>query len=304
MDSYNTTTKPLKIEVVKLNDYLLYFYWGRIPDYPLIDAQLGGGSYALVKGDKAIVYDTMLAPQEGKWVKDYLNGLGVKTFTIVLSHWHPDHIAGNIYYKDGPIISHVLTRDFIIEKKQSIEEGVPGFFPPIPEAVPPNITYKDRMDLWLGDMKIELHNFNIQDPDSTILYIPKDKIALVGDCLESPLPYMVAPENIPTHLEELNRLKAMDVDRYFPDHGHIDVIKKSGYDRKLIYATQHYIAQVFGRVNKDNYLKDTPEDYLSEFLERGDIIWWEPYRKVHEFNLQQTYHWYKLGKVYDSLLSV
>src|ERR671937_2532581 len=79
------------------------FYDGRIEGYRFADdsnwvddgaLSLGIASYAVVRGREAVVYDTHVSVEHARHVRDTLEGEGVERFTVVLSHWHLDHIAG------------------------------------------------------------------------------------------------------------------------------------------------------------------------------------------------------------------
>ena len=70
-------------EIIDINDYLVYFYWGRHPEHEDFDGRLGGGTFAIYKGDKAIVVDTGNLPGQGKWVRKKLqSAYGIKNFTF------------------------------------------------------------------------------------------------------------------------------------------------------------------------------------------------------------------------------
>ena len=91
------------IKVVDINDHLVYFYWGRHEGHSAMDMRLGGGTYAIYRGDSAIVVDTMNLPGQGGWVRKHLQDkYAIKYFTVVNTHWHLDHITENHLYMNGP----------------------------------------------------------------------------------------------------------------------------------------------------------------------------------------------------------
>jgi cyclase len=57
--------------------------------------KLGTAMYAIHSGKEAIVYDTFTSLAHAEFVRSYLEKLGARKFTTVLSHWHLDHIAGS-----------------------------------------------------------------------------------------------------------------------------------------------------------------------------------------------------------------
>jgi len=98
-----TAAPPPPIKVKVLNDYLIFFFDGRRPAERYAQGwnwfddaamKLGVGTYAIHSGDQAVVYDTFTSVAQAKFVRDYLEKMGIKKFTVVHSHWHLDHIAG------------------------------------------------------------------------------------------------------------------------------------------------------------------------------------------------------------------
>ena len=84
------------IKAIDIIDHLACFYWGRHKNHYHIDIRLGGCSYAIHKADSAIIKDTMTLPEQGDWVKQYLQSkYAVKNYTVVNTHWHLDHITEN-----------------------------------------------------------------------------------------------------------------------------------------------------------------------------------------------------------------
>lgn len=291
------------MKAIQINEHVISFFIGRPDnaaefinhevDWPTDGAiLLGLSSYAIVNGMEAIVYDTMTTRQQAQWVKDYLINFGVKKFHVVLSHWHLDHIVGTELYFNENIIGHMATREKLIEHRSAIESGTLWGPPGVP-VVLPNITYQDRMDLYLNGLKVELHNFNIHSQDATILYLPSEELILAGDTLEDTLTYISAPGDLPTHLSELQRLKTLRFQKILPNHGHPEIISRGGYEKSFIDATIEYLTQMLARVNTPGYLESPMEDYVGKAVERGWIHLWEPYRRVHRQNLKQVFDFYQ-----------
>lgn len=297
----NPQTQEPSIEVTRLNDYLLFFFDGRDPitnpgpgDWVADSAmKLGVGTYAIHRGDEAIVYDTFTSLEQARWVRRYLENMGIKHFTVVLSHWHLDHIAGNAVYADSPIVASALTRQRMLENREAIEAGTLWGPPAINPVVLPTFTFHQQMSLYAGDIEVRLLQFNIHTQDSTLIYLPQDKLALTGDMLEDPLTYMTEVDGLPTHLEELRRLRALDVTRIYPNHGDPAVITRGGYDKTFIDATTLYISRMLGRAHDEDYLSSPMEAFIGDALARGWVHAFEPYRDVHQMNLGLIYAYYR-----------
>jgi glyoxylase-like metal-dependent hydrolase (beta-lactamase superfamily II) len=79
--------------------------------------------YAINSGKEAIVYDIFTSVAHAEFVRLYLEKLGARKFTAVLSHWHLDHIAGSAVFDDCDIIATSLTHDTLKRHTADIEAG-------------------------------------------------------------------------------------------------------------------------------------------------------------------------------------
>jgi cyclase len=296
----NPQVQEPSIEVTRINDSLLFFFDGRDPitnpgpgDW-VVDAamKLGVGTYAIHRGDEALVYDTFTSIEQARWVRRYLENMGIKHFTVVLSHWHLDHIAGNSVYADSPIVASSLTRVRMLENQAAIEAGTLWGPPAINPVVLPTVTFDQQMSLYVGGLEVRLMQFNIHTQDSTLLYLPQDKLALTGDMLEDPLTYMTEVDGLSTHLAELRRLRAMDIERIYPNHGDPAVITQGGYDKTFIDATTLYISRMLNRAHDEDYLSSPMAAFIGDALARGWVHAFEPYRDVHQMNLGLVHDYY------------
>lgn len=247
------------------------------------------GSVALVRQNKAVVFDTMDCVANGGQVRKYLQDLGIEHFVVVNTHWHWHHIAGNSLYLDSAIISSSLTRERIVKNKDILEkaEGYLGQFNAFP-IVYPNITFTDRLDLYLQDLKIELFSTVIHTSDHIVAYLPQEKVLIAGDTLEAPLPLIVEVEDLSGHIENLRKLRELDIKTIVPAHGNKDRYEMGGYDKSLIDANIDYLSKLLERVNDKNFLEGSMEEYISDVVEPR-----ESYRGVHQANLESVYRYYK-----------
>lgn len=284
--------------VLELDDHLLGFYVGRGVTGPSplagtpdnwVDATawaLGAATYVVHSGGRALVYDTATLPELGEWVRRYLTEKrGISQITVVLSHWHLDHVAGNRTYRDCAIIAPEATRAALAERREAIEAGtlwgLPGF-----EVVLPNVTFSERLDVHLGDLRAELHRFEIHTRDTNLVYLPEQRCLLAGDALEDTVTYVDEPEALPRHLAELERLRSMEIDRIYPNHGNPAVIRNGGYTKALIDATAEYVRNLIAGVDDPGYLDRGLESFVPDGLAAGAVTVWEPYREVHRRNLE------------------
>ena len=290
--------------VIDINDHVVGFYVGRglTEASPVAGIEgnwvdraawnLGTINYAVYRGCRALVYGTSPLPGLGQWERDYLaETKGVTHFTVVLSHWQLDHIAGNPSYTDSTIVSLDLTYDYMREHKQAIEAGT-LWGPPAMEVVLPNVIFKDGLVVYLDDLRVEFQNFNIHSRDGNVMVIPSDKTLYAGDALEDTVTLVLDPADIPSHIAELDRLATLDVETIYPNHGDRDVIAGGGYDRAFIGATREYDVNLLTKVRDSGYLALPLEDFIPDALANGAVSIFESYRDVHTNNLKLVHDYW------------
>ena len=199
--------------------------------------------------------------------------MGIRKFTVVLSHWHLDHIAGNAVFDDFAIIATSLTRDALVRYKADIEAGKVWGPPAIAPLVFPNIMFDDHLEIRVGDIDLDLRRMNIHSIDGCVIYLPKDRLLLAGDTLEDPLTYMIEVENLADHVKSLREMQSWDVTKILPNHGSPAVIRSGGYDKTLIEATGDYVTKMLSRAHDAGLSAGTMEDYSRQVGgERLDLI--------------------------------
>jgi len=240
---------------------------------------LGIASYAIVGGDEAIVFDSHIGLDHAKAVRTHLEGLGVRRFTLVLSHWHDDHVAGNAVFADGPIIAHKLTLDALISHKDKLEVGNP----PINPLVLPTETFEDRLSLSVGGRRVEALHFDIHSADGVVLLLPDAGLILAGDVVEDTVTYISEAEHTATHIVELDRLAALPFFRLLPAHGDPDRIASGGYDSGLITANRDYLRRLLAGEGRDG---TSLSNFIAGDIAARRVTYFAPYEAVHRSNLE------------------
>lgn len=291
-------TLPLEhLRVLEPHPNILAFYDGRVAGHQFMaednwvdDGALSVGiaSYAVVSGKYALVYDTHITLPHAQFIRDTLTARGVTDFTIVLSHWHLDHVAGTEVFANCPIIANRKTFLHLRDNKTAIENGSFDGPPAINPLVLPDRMFAGHMTLDVGRIRVELIEANIHSDDATVVWIQQSGILLAGDTMEDTVTYVGEPAAFDTHLKDLDRLAALDPDFILPNHGDPDIIAAGGYDKGLIKAQQQYI-RMLKRCRTEPELRATPlEELIAGPLSRGWVTMFEPYRTVHEQNIQRV----------------
>jgi glyoxylase-like metal-dependent hydrolase (beta-lactamase superfamily II) len=289
--------------IIDINPHLLAFYIGRDPTIPryasdwnwLDDGaiKLGIATYAVYQGEDALVYDSFTSVAQARWVRDTLAARGVRRYTLALSHWHPDHVGGNALYAGDTIVASAATRALLVERHDALQSGTAFGPPAIPGLVLPNLTFPDRLTLYVGNIEVQLRHVEIHSADSVVALLPQDGILLAGDTLEDTVTLIAEPGRLPEHLRNLRALREFGFTRIYPNHGSPDRIAGGGYGKTLIDATIEYLARMLARAHEQGGADDRLESYLGDGLAKGWITLYEPYRDTHRDNLDAVRTYYR-----------
>lgn len=244
---------------------------------------LGIASFAIHSGDQALVYDSHLSPDRARAIRQILAARGVRDFTVILSHWHVDHIAGTEAFADCEVIANPRTLAHLTRERAALEAGSYTGPPAISPLILPNRIFDGRLDLTLGGETVQLLTFNIHSDDATVLWLPKRRLLLAGDTLEDCVTWVSEPQDLPLHLPELARLAALGAERILPNHGDEAMIASGGYGPGLIRATSDYVAALIA-----GEAEAALETVIAKPVQRGDLIPFAPYQAVHSRNLAKV----------------
>ncbi len=284
------------LRIIDCASGLIAYYDGRVPDYRFMPHRnwvddgalsLGIASFALVSGHQALVYDSHISVEHANFIRTDLERRGVKHITVLLSHWHLDHVAGTAAFADCEIISNAKTLAHLKLRLASIEDGSFHGPPEIKPLILPNRIFEGEMDFQLGNMKLKFIEANIHSDDASLVWREDDGLLLAGDTMEDTVTYVVEPQDFDIHLRELDRLWTLNPEFIFPNHGSPDIIGAGGYGKGLIKAQSQYI-RTLKRCRSDEMLRKTPlKELISGPLEMGWVNYFEPYEIVHAQNLRR-----------------
>lgn len=242
---------------------------------------LGIASFAIVDGGEALVYDTHISLDHARAIRAHLEGLGVTKTTVILSHFHNDHIAGNEVFADCEIIANSETARLLEAEKPRIATRLPKIEP----VIMPNSLFDGKRTITVGNRIVELHEFDIHSPDATVLWLPQEKILFAGDTLEDTVTYMTDPAALPKHLDELKRLASFPIAKILPCHGDPDRIAAGGYEPSFIDATISYVEAMNEDLAEPGIWRQPLSEAVSSDVESGALIYIPAYEAVHASNI-------------------
>jgi cyclase len=143
---------------------------------------------------------------------------------LVNTHQHGDHTNGNCLVPDATIIGHHLCRDAI----QAMGILRPdGLWEPVDwgelEPAPPFVTFEHRLDLYVDDLKIELHHFGTAShtTNDVVAWIPEHKVLFAGDLVFNGGTPFVLMGSVAGSLVALDCLMELEPEIVVPGHGDV-----------------------------------------------------------------------------------
>lgn len=190
----------------------------------------------LIDGEKSIfLCDTFLGPESMMLVKKFMDKYLISKPIIVFnSHSDWDHIWGNNFFKECPIIAHEKCRDNMLKVASYELEKYKNYAEGKVEIWLPNITFSDKM-IFNDEGVIFMYSPGHTRDSASCIDI-RDNILFAGDNVESPNPYL-NDTNFEEYESTLNKYLNLGVKHIVPGHGEIadyDLVKRNLEYIKLI----------------------------------------------------------------------
>lgn len=297
-------TSLAHLRVLNPHPGILAFYDGRVAGHRFAAAanwvddgalSLGVASYALIIGDKAIVYDTHVSVPHARFIRDALHARGVTDIKVVLSHWHLDHVAGTAVFADCPVIANARTLAHLTAHRAAIEAGSLHGLPAIAPLILPTVVFEGAMTLDLGGLRVDLIEANIHSDDATVIWLPERGILLAGDTVEDCVTYVAAPQGFAAHLADLARLAALGPHWVLPAHGDPGVIAAGGYGVGIFAAMARYVVAVQRLMADPAAPVPAMAEIIGPDLAAGVLVYFDAYNAVHQKNVGVARDWAQRG---------
>ena len=276
---------------------VLAFYDGRMPGHRFAEGpnwvddgalEFGLASYAILGGAEALVFDTGVSVAHGRFVREELRRRGAERPTVVLSHWHLDHVAGTEAFADCEVVANVRTAEHLRRRRAAIESGKLEGPPAIAPLVLPTRVFDGAETIAVGSTRVRLIAVNIHSDDATVLWLPDRRLLLGGDTMEDTITYVDEPDQLAAHLRDLERLRGLAPERILPAHGDPDRIAGGGHPPGLNDATQAYIRLLLRMPSEPN-LRELPlRELIADSLDAGWVVWFESCEALHRQNVARV----------------
>ena len=299
------------VRTIQLSDNFLCFYIGRDGkagspilgsddnNWGQFDLTIGTACYVLFKGKEAVVIDTLLLPEQARFVRWRLESLGVEQFTVINTHMDMDHTGGNAVFADSTIIASKGTYAALVKYKDRIESGTMFGLPATNPLVFPNKLIEKDTEINLAGFDLKLIPVEgHQEGGVLCTLVPAYQAMILGDLAEDNLVYVIQPQDIETHIAESRRLlTSYDFEYVFPGHGSPDRIARGEYRKRLLEAAITYQERLVQRVHEPDYLDSHLKDFMADYFADGTLEYLEPYAAVHRGNTKTMYRQYNREKL-------
>ncbi len=254
--AYPPITIPLKIDQVPGKP--IYYSIGN-PGVPGKDNE-GNTSNAgfVVTSDGVVVFDALGTPSLGWALLQQIHNVTDKKIRyVVASHYHADHIYGLQAFKDhtdAVIVAQERAGEYkdneeTADKKasQRLDQRRGALFPWVDKntrVVAPDITFRDRMTINLGDRRLTLlYSGPAHSSSDMMMLVEPDGVLFAGDIVQnSRIPHMNSDDVSTTQwLAALGEVEKLDPKFIIPGHG-----KASTQAKEAIAFTRDYIQYVRG----------------------------------------------------------
>ncbi|KAK1962973.1 beta-lactamase [Colletotrichum sublineola] len=212
--------------------------------------------------------------------------------SVVISHFHNDHIAGtDVFAKGGATI---MGNDKTALTVEGNAQSLAADDPPI-QAVPPTDLYTGTRAMQVGSLSVELHNFQIHTPDGTVLWIPSKQLLFAGDTVEDTATFISDANSLTTHQKELQRMMTFPISKILPAHGEPNRIATGGYNATFINATLRYIQAMTEDVPQPAAWTQPLSQVVAVDVASGDLIYFGQYEEVHKSNVDAIQRTREIG---------
>jgi cyclase len=245
----------------------------------------GANASIIIGKDGIIVVDTLISAKEAKkFIKD-IRAISDKPVRYVINtHYHLDHALGNSEFAKlgAVIISHEndkknLEKNGEATLKNAKNYGLTETDMEGTSIAYPALTFSDRMEIDLGDQKVELLFIAPSHTSGSILVcLPDKKLLFAGDTLFTNYHPFMAEGDLSGWFKTLDYILKMDVDMIIPGHGPISGKKDVEDMKEYLVAFDKYAQQLSAKSQDIEYIfsemkKVLPARAEADFLIKANI---------------------------------
>lgn len=193
--------------------------------YVQLHGQWGLNNTGFIVGKEAVVaIDTCFTVRRSEALRDAIQRTSGSrpVRTLINTHHHGDHTHGNMLFArtGAPIIGHERCREEVL----ATGLGTKALWPYVDwgdiVVTPPNVTFSDRVTVWLDDLQIDLIYVGpAHTTNDIIAWLPERKVLFAGDVVFNGGAPFALFGSIAGWLDALDVLRGLGAEAVVPGHG-------------------------------------------------------------------------------------
>lgn len=192
--------------------------------YIQMDGSWGLNNTGFIVGSEGVlVIDTCFTERRSRWFQEAIRRTaGERPLrTLVNTHHHGDHTHGNwLFLPAATIIGHERCRTEVVAAGVSTTAIFPGVEWGEIRPAPPFVTFDDRLNVYVDDLRIELIYVGpAHTTNDIVAWVPERRVLYAGDIIFHQGTPFAMMGSIAGWLEALERLRRLDVRTIVPGHG-------------------------------------------------------------------------------------
>jgi cyclase len=192
--------------------------------YLQLDGQWGLNNSAFVVGrDGVTVVDTCFTERRTRALIEAMGRVTKQPArTLVNTHEHGDHTWGNWLLPDATVIGHVRCREGILSGGLAAQALFPGVEWGRIELRPPSVTFADRLELWVDELRMDIVYVGpAHTPSDVVCWLPDRGVLLAGDIVFHGGTPFVLMGSITGSLTALEQVASLGASVIVPGHGRV-----------------------------------------------------------------------------------
>ncbi|MBV9179135.1 MAG: MBL fold metallo-hydrolase [Nitrososphaeraceae archaeon] len=241
-------------------------------------------AYLVETENGVVAIDSTLTVSESKSFRSQLDNLGKPLIAVILTHAHPDHVAGvtNLVQSSSTSIP-VIALESVERLMRSTEELKRSIWGPIYKEewiskwTYPNQLLKDKEEVTFDEITYRVHDFGAGgDSDANSIWIleKEPRIAFVGDLMFNGTHSYIADNHLQDWLKNLDKAHGLlsDISTIYPGHGKPGSMELIESQKKYLIAYSDAVKELSS--GKPKLTDDTKKQLtrkMEEFLPNAGL---------------------------------
>ncbi|MDO5642141.1 MAG: MBL fold metallo-hydrolase [Paracoccus sp. (in: a-proteobacteria)] len=182
----------------------------------------------IIGDDSVMIVEAQATPRLARKVIEKLREVTDKPIShLVMTHYHAVRVLGASAYGAPTVIMGDKARAMVVERGQEDWDSEFGRFPrlfqgheEIPGLTWPNVTFSDRMSVYLGKRRVDLmHLGRAHTAGDIVAYVPDQNVMFTGDIVEYHSACYCGDGHFADWPATLEAIRAFDLDAIAPGRG-------------------------------------------------------------------------------------